>query len=301
MNEYKERVEKLRQSIETADYIIIGAGAGLSAAAGLEYGGERFRENFPEFIEKYGFQDMYSPMFYPYSTSEEKWAYFAKHAYTNNVGMEGTELYKKLYQLVKDKDYFVITTNVDDQFLKSGFDEDRFFRTQGSYSKLQCSKACHNKLYDNKDLLLEMIEKTDEDLKIPGELVPKCPVCGEEMDLNLRKDNYFVEDEKWHEQNRNYADFTKRALNGNVLLLEFGIGFNTPIIIRFPFDELMKEYENVKLARFNRSNLELTVQYNGNYYLVPTNEMGKYVSPNVKERYIPFSESIENVLNDLID
>ena len=159
--------------------------------------------------------------------------------------MDGTDLYKKLFSIVKDKDYFVITTNTDDQFLKSGFDKDRFFRTQGTYSKIQCSKACHNKLYDDEELILEMMEKTDENLKIPSELVPKCPVCGEEMDLNLRKDSFFVEDDEWHEQNQNYIDFRQKALNGKLLLLEFGIGFNTPIIIRFPFDDLVKSYEKI--------------------------------------------------------
>ena len=186
----------------------------------------------------------------------------------------GTELYKKLFNLVKDKDYFVITTNTDDQFLKSGFDEKRFFRTQGSYAKMQCSKACHDRLYDNEELVLEMIEKTDDDLKIPSELVPICPVCGEEMDLNLRKDSFFVEDDTWNEQNQNYIDFIEKALKGNLLLMEFGIGFNTPIIIRFPFDGLMESNENVNLARFNRSHLEMTIQQNGNYYLVGEEKIG---------------------------
>ena len=299
MNEYAERVNKLNQLIDDANYILIGAGAGLSTAAGVEYAGKRFTDNFPEFIEKYGFQDMYSSMFYPFKSSEERWAYFAKHVYVNNIGMEGTELYKKLFSLVKYKDYFVITTNTDDQFLKSGFDEDRFFRTQGTYSKIQCSKACHNKLYDDAELILEMMEKTDEDLKIPSELVPICPVCGEEMDLNLRKDNYFVEDEEWHEQKKNYIDFRQKALNGKLLLLEFGIGFNTPIIIRFPFDELLKSHENVSLARFNRSNTELTVKHNGNYYLVPEDELDNYISQDIKERYLPFKEDIHKTLDCL--
>ena len=299
MKEYNERANKLKELIDDADYILIGAGAGLSAAAGLEYGGKRFTDNFPEFIKKYGFQDMYSSMFYPFESSEERWAYFAKHVYVNNTGMEGTELYKKLLDLVKDKDYFVITTNTDDQFLKSGFSKDRFFRTQGSYSKLQCSKACHKKLYDDTELIMEMMEETGDDLKIPSELIPKCPVCGEEMDLNLRKDSYFVEDEEWHEQNQAYVDFRRKAMNGKLLLLEFGIGFNTPIIIRFPFDDLMRNYENVNLARFNRSNLDLTIQHNGNYYLIPEDEIKKYLSPEVQERYIPFNENIEEVLDEL--
>ena len=300
MKEFNERANKLKELIEDADYILIGAGAGLSAAAGLEYGGKRFTDNFPDFIEKYGFPDMYSSMFYPFKSSEERWAYYARHAYINNTGMEGTELYKKLLNLVKGKDYFVITTNTDDQFLKSGFSKERFFRTQGSYSKLQCSKACHKKLYDDSELILEMMEKTDDDLKIPSELVPKCPVCGEEMDLNLRKDSYFVEDEEWHEQNQAYVDFRRKAMNGKLLLLEFGIGYNTPIIIRFPFDDLMKNNENVNLARFNRSSLELTVQHNGNYYLVPENQLDSYISPDIKERYIPFDEDIGEVLDKLI-
>ena len=299
MEDYNRRVEKLKELIDDADYILIGAGAGLSTAAGVEYAGERFTDNFPEYIEKYGFQDMYTSMFYPFKSPEERWAYFAKHVYVNNIGMEGTDLYKKLFSIVKDKDYFVITTNTDDQFLKSGFDKDRFFRTQGTYSKIQCSRACHNKLYDDEELILEMMEKTDEDLKIPSELVPKCPVCGEEMDLNLRKDSFFVEDDEWHEQNRNYIDFRKKALNGKLLLLEFGIGFNTPIIIRFPFDDLVKSYDNVNLVRFNRSHTELTVKHNGNYYLVPEDELDKYVSPDIKERYVPFKESIDETLKKI--
>lgn len=300
MEDYSIRVEKLKELVETADYILIGAGAGLSSSAGLEYSGKRFTDNFEEFIEKYGFQDMYSSMFFPFKSSEEKWAYFAKHVYINNIAMEGTYLYKKLFNLIKDKDYFVITTNTDDQFLKSGYEKERFFRTQGTYAKLQCSKACHNKLYDNEELILEMIERTDNELRIPSELVPKCPVCGEEMDLNLRKDHLFVEDLEWHEQNQRYNDFRENALGGNLLLLEFGIGFNTPIIIRFPFDDLTRSYENVNLARFNRSHLELTVQQNGNYYLLMEDELDKYLTPNIKERYIPFSEDIGTTLDKLM-
>ena len=279
MDDYNRRVEKLKELIDDADYILIGAGAGLSTAAGVEYAGKRFTDNFPEFIEKYGFQDMYTSMFYPFKSPEERWAYFAKHVYVNNIGMEGTDLYKKLFNIVRDKDYFVITTNTDDQFRKSGFDKDRFFRTQGTYSKIQCSKACHNKLYDDEELILEMMEKTDEDLKIPSELVP--------------------EDDEWHEQNQNYIDFRKKALNGKLLLLEFGIGFNTPIIIRFPFDDLVKSYDNVNLVRFNRSHTELTVKHNGNYYLVPEDELDKYVSPDIKERYVPFKESIDETLKKI--
>ncbi len=301
METYEERVERIRELIDDSDYIIIGAGAGLSAAAGLDYGGKRFTDNFPEYIKKYGFRDMYSSMFYPFKTKEEKWAYFAKHVYVNDTGMEGTYLYKKLLELVKDKDYFVITTNTDDQFLKSGFDEKRFFRTQGTYTKLQCSKGCHKKLYDDEELVLEMMEKTDEDLKIPTELVPICPVCGEEMDLNLRKDNYFVEDEEWHRQNRAYVDFRKKADKGKTLLLEFGIGYNTPIIIRFPFDTLMKSSKDINLVRFNRSNLELTVEMDGRYYLVSQDELDRYMDRDIIKRYIPIKEDIGETLDKIMD
>ena len=145
-----------------------------------------------------------------------------------------------------------------------------------------------------------MIEKTDEDLKIPSELVPICPVCGEEMDLNLRKDIYFVEDDEWDKQRNNYLNFREKAVNGKLLLLEFGIGFNTPIIIRFPFDNLVESYENVNLARFNRSHLEMTIEQNGNYYLVPENELSEYLSPDIEERYIPFNENLEKTIDKLL-
>ena len=254
MNNISKKITKISKLIKEADYILIGAGSGLSTAAGIEYFGERFYKNFADFIKKYHFTDMYSSAFYDFKTQEEKWAYFAKHIYLNNVGMEATDTYKKLLKLVKNKEYFVLTTNVDDQFEKAGFDKKRIFATQGSYRYIQCSQACHNKLYDDSDLVKEMIAKTNEDLKIPTKLVPKCPICGEDMDVNLRKDAYFVQDEHWYEQDEKYGEFLDKAKDKKVVLLEFGVGFNTPGIIRFPFEKMTFENENWNLVRFNKDN-----------------------------------------------
>ena len=254
MNNISKKITKISKLIKEADYILIGAGSGLSTAAGIEYFGERFYKNFADFIKKYHFTDMYSSAFYDFKTQEEKWAYFAKHIYLNNVGMEATDTYKKLLKLVKNKEYFVLTTNVDDQFEKAGFDKKRIFATQGSYRYIQCSQACHNKLYDDSDLVKEMIAKTNEDLKIPTKLVPKCPICGEDMDVNLRKDANFVQDEHWYEQDEKYGEFLDKAKDKKVVLLEFGVGFNTPGIIRFPFEKMTFENENWNLVRFNKDN-----------------------------------------------
>lgn len=254
MNNISKKITKISNLIKESDYILIGAGSGLSTAAGIEYFGERFYKNFADFIKKYHFTDMYSSAFYDFKTQEEKWAYFAKHIYLNNVGMGATDTYKNLLKLVKNKEYFVLTTNVDDQFEKAGFDKKRIFATQGSYRYIQCSQACHNKLYDDSDLVKEMIAKTNEDLKIPTKLVPKCPICGEDMDVNLRKDAYFVQDEHWYEQDEKYGEFLDKAKDKKVVLLEFGVGFNTPGIIRFPFEKMTFENENWNLVRFNKDN-----------------------------------------------
>ena len=147
--------------------------------------------------------------------------------------------------------YFVIKTNTDGQFINNGFDKERIFEVQGSYSKLQCSIPCHNKLYYNEELVKEMISNIDADLKIPTELVPKCPICGENMSVNLRCDDTFVEDDGWYISQKNYDDFIINNSNKKVLLLEFGIGFNTPGIIRFPFEQMTYLHSNFRLIRFN--------------------------------------------------
>ncbi len=252
MENYKQRIEEAKKVIDNADYVIIGAGAGFSAAAGILYAGKRFEDNFQEFIEKYGMTDMYSAGFYPFETQEEKWAYWSRHVYVNRFSVGETELYKKLLDIVKDKEYFVLTTNVEHQFWINGFDDERIFATQGDYGLMQCEKGCHDKLYSNEKLVFEALEKT-EDCKIPSELVPVCPVCGGHMDLNLRKDQYFVEDEKWHEMADNYRNFLSNIdENKNTVFLELGVGFNTPTIIRYPFEQMTYNNQNMTLIRFNR-------------------------------------------------
>ena len=270
---------KIKELINDSDYILIGAGSGISTSAGIEYSGKRFEENFSDFIEKYHFTDMYTSSFYDFKTEEEKWAYWAKHIYTNDTGMEATKLYKDILKLVKNKEYFVITTNVDDQFYKAGFDEEKIFATQGSYRYIQCSLACHNKLYDDTEMVNHMLEKI-VDCKIPKELVPKCPVCGGTMDVNLRKDAYFVQDDNWYKQNQRYGEFLDNARNKKVVLLEFGVGFNTPGIIRFPFEQMTFQNKSWNLIRFNK--------YDLNPYL------------ELEDRFVGVSEDMRNIINESV-
>ena len=252
MERFVQRLDKAYEAIKNADYILIGAGAGLSTAAGIEYTGERFERYFKDFIKEYNFTDMYSSGFYPFKTSEEKWAYWALHIFANRYDVGKTDVYQKLLKLVEDKDYFVLTTNVESQFWINGFDDERIFATQGDYGLLQCSVPCHDKLYPNKDQVFEWVENT-KDFKIPTKLIPKCPVCGEEMDLNLRKDNLFVEDAKWHEMNKRYSDYLGHVdENKNLVFLELGVGFNTPGIIRYPFEQMTYNNPNTTLIRLNK-------------------------------------------------
>ncbi len=252
MDGFVQRLERSKKAIYEGDFIVIGAGAGFSAAAGIEYSGKRFTDNFQEFIKKYSMTDMYSSGFYPFKTSEEKWAYWAKHILLNRFQVGKTDLYQKLLKLVENKDYFVITTNVEHQFWINGFEDKRIFATQGDYGLLQCGEACHDKLYYNEDLVKEMVEKTVE-CKIPSDLIPMCPVCGAEMETNLRKDNLFVQDEKWYEANNRYADFLSKIKDNKVVFLELGVGYNTPSIIKYPFEQWTYDNENATLIRINRS------------------------------------------------
>ena len=250
---YEDQIDRAAKNIRNTDCVIIGAGAGASTAAGIQYGGKRFTDNFAEFIKKYGeyyMTDMYAAGFYPYPSEEAKWGYWSKHALMNRFDPPALPLYTKLYDIVKNKEYFVLTTNVDHQFYKAGFDEKRIFATQGDYGKIQCQKACHPKTYDAKDLFRKM-DKARRDCLIPSELVPKCPVCGGNMAMNLRCDNYFVEDEAWHEAADRYAGFLEQNKDKKVVLLELGVGFNTPIIIRFPFEKMVRENSSYSLIRLN--------------------------------------------------
>ena len=231
--DYSDKIKRLKAALDEADAVIIGAGAGMSTSAGFTYSGERFDRYFSDFSEKYGFKDMYSGGFYPYPTPEEMWAYWSRYIYINRYMDAPKPVYEALLELVKDKDYFVITTNVDHCFQKAGFDKDRLFYTQGDYGLFQCSEPCQQVTYDNEEMIRGMYEKQSE-MKIPSELIPKCPNCGKPLTMNLRSDDRFVEDEGWHKAARRYDEFNKTH-KGKVLYLELGVGYNTPVIIKYPF------------------------------------------------------------------
>jgi NAD-dependent SIR2 family protein deacetylase len=249
-NGYSQRIEKAKNAITNADFVIVGGGAGLSDAAGLKYSGKRFTDNFQPFIYKYHFTDLYTSSFYPFKTEEERWAYWAKHISLNRYETPATQLYNDIFKLVKPKNYFVITTNVESQFYKAGFLPEKTFAVQGDYGFFQCSNACHNKLYYNEELITEMLTHTI-DCIIPSSLVPYCPVCGVPMDVNLRKDNSFVEDENWDKANERYNDFVKSTVNKKLVLIELGVGFNTPGIIRYPFEQITFQNKQATLIQIN--------------------------------------------------
>lgn len=231
--DYSEQINKLKAALDNADAVLIGAGSGLSASAGLTYSGERFFRYFADFHAKYGITDMYSGGFYPFNTLEEYWAWWSRHIYYNRYVEPPRPVYNELYSLVKDKDYFVITTNVDHCFQKAGFDKKRLFYTQGDYGLFQCSAGCHNKTYDNEELIRRMVAE-QKDMKIPSELIPYCPVCGKPMTTNLRCDNTFIQDDGWDDACIRYEKFLKANKRSRVLYLELGVGGNTPVIIKYP-------------------------------------------------------------------
>lgn len=247
---YYDKVVKLREVLDNTDTIVIGAGAGMSASAGFSYSGERFEKYFSDFKQHYGIKDMYSGGFYPYETLEEYWAWWSRHIYINRYDVPVGEPYKNLLKLVQDKDYFVITTNVDHQFQFAGFDKQRLFYTQGDYGLWQCSKACHQKTYDNESEVRKMISK-QKDFKIPTELIPKCPVCNAPMIMNLRCDDTFVQDEGWYAACSRYNAFIRRNKGKHIVFLELGVGGNTPAIIKYPFWQMTHQNHNAIYACIN--------------------------------------------------
>ena len=259
--------ERFIEALNGADAVVIGAGAGLSTSAGFVYGGERFRRYFSDFEKKYRFRDMYSGGFYPYDTLEEHWAYWSRYIYVNRYMDAPKPVYDKLFELVKDKDYFVLTTNVDHCFQKAGFDKKRLFYTQGDYGLWQCSKPCHDKTYDNRDVIVRMVEAQGYEIaesgeltlpegvspkmSVPSELVPHCPVCGAPMAMNLRSDDTFVQDDGWYRASQCYDDFIRRHEGTRVLFLELGVGMNTPVIIKYPFWRMTAQNPNATYACIN--------------------------------------------------
>ena len=254
-----EKIEKLKQVLSEAETIVIGAGSGLSTSAGFTYSGERFEKYFSDFEVKYGFHDMYSGGFTPFESLEELWAYWSRNIMINRYMDPPKPVYKDLFLLVKDKDYFVITTNVDHCFQKAGFDKNRLFYTQGDYGLFQCSEPCHEETYDNEKQIRAMWEFRDE-MKVPTELVPRCPVCGKPMSMNLRADHTFVTEKGWYKASKQYEKFlqTRNIIksgeqegDGKVLFLELGVGGNTPRIIKYPFWQMTEKNPNAGYACIN--------------------------------------------------
>lgn len=275
---YSEQISRLKQEMETADAIVIGAGAGMSTAAGMRYDGERFEKDFSDFHQKYGIQDMYSGGFYPYETLEEYWAWWSRQILVNRYEAGVGKTYAELLELVKNRDYFIITTNVDHQFQLAGFDKKRLFYTQGDYGLWQCSKPCHRKTYDNESAVRQMAAE-QKDMKIPAELIPRCPVCGAPMTMNLRTDGTFVQDEGWYAASDRYGGFMERHKRRHILFLELGVGANTPMIIKYPFWQMTAQNSRAVYACINH---------------------GEAVCPEeIRQRAICINSDIKQVLNDI--
>ena len=251
MTDCSAQTEKLRAALDEADALVIGAGAGLSTSAGFTYDGERFRKYFADFEAKYGFHDMYSGGFYPFATPEEHWAYWSRYILINRYTDAPKPVYENLLRLVRDKDYFVITTNVDHCFQKAGFDKKRLFYTQGDYGLFQCSEPCCRETWDNEAVIRQMVAE-QKDMKIPSALVPRCPHCGKPLTMNLRADGSFVEDEGWHEAAGRYANFLRTREGQKILFLELGVGYNTPVIIKYPFWQMTAKNPRATYACINR-------------------------------------------------
>lgn len=286
---YDEQINQAAEMIREAEYCLIGAGAGLSAAAGAQYGGKFFEDNFGDFQKKYGkgpyMQDMYSAGFYPYPDEESYWGYWSKQAMKAGIEADHTMLHKVILDMLQGKQSFVLSTNADGQFTKAGLSEDKIFCTQGDYFHIQCARGCHQKTYDAVTLFRQM-DQTRKDCRIPSDMVPKCPVCGGRMNMNLRCDQYFVEDEAWHQAESRFSDFLQSMIEAakdgkRVVLLELGVGFNTPTIIRFPFEKLMREYDNINMIRLNLNEAVVPLSF-GNRIVGINEDMEKSIQDIMK-------------------
>ncbi len=249
--DYSEKIKRLQNALDNADAIVIGAGAGLSASAGFTYDGERFKKYFSDFASKYNFNDMYSGGFYPFETQEEYWAYWSRYIYINRYMDAPKKIHNDLLKLVAEKDYFVITTNVDHCFQKADFDKKRLFYTQGDYGLFQCSEPCCQETFENEAVIREMVAQ-QKNMKIPSELLPVCPHCGKPMAMNLRADNRFVEDEGWHKAAERYENFLRTREDEKILFLELGVGYNTPVIIKYPFWQMTANNPKATYACINQ-------------------------------------------------
>lgn len=275
---YSENIKRLKDALYAAEAVVIGAGAGLSTAAGFTYSGKRFKKYFSDFIDKYGFSDMYSGGFYPFETSEEHWAYWARYIFINRYTDAPKPTYNKLFELIKDRDYFVITTNVDHCFQKAGFDKTRLFYTQGDYGLFQCCVPCRCETFDNEEIIRRMVDKQNN-MRVPSELIPVCPHCGKPLVMNLRADDKFVQDDGWIEAAKRYEKFLQTRNGRRILFLELGVGYNTPVIIKYPFWRMTKQNPNAIYACVN---------------------LGEAVCPSeIAKRSICIDRDIEKVLKEL--
>lgn len=248
---FSECVDRIADAIRDADAVLVGAGAGLSTAAGFFYAGKRFDDNFADFRDAYGITDMYSGGFYPFPDQESLWAWWSRSILLNRYDCPVGQPYLDLLHLLRGREYFVLTTNVDHQFQRAGIDRDRLFYTQGDYGLLQCSRPCHQATYDNEELVRQMAER-QSDLRVPSELVPRCPRCGAPMAPNLRCDDTFVEDAGWHAAARRYDEFLDRHRRDRIVLLEVGVGGNTPAVIKYPFWRMASENRNATYVQLNK-------------------------------------------------
>lgn len=278
-NRYGNDLGRLKEAIESADAIVVGAGAGLSTAAGFTYAGERFERLFGDFAAKYGIRDMYSGGFFPFAAPEERWAWWSRHIWCNRYEPAPKDTYGKLLELLDGMDFFVLTTNVDHQFQQAGFPRERLFYTQGDYGLWQCSEPCHDITYDNYAAVKRMVEE-QRDMRVPSELVPTCPRCGKPMTMNLRADGTFVEDAGWRAAAARYRAFLEAHETGRVLYLELGVGMNTPIIIKYPF--YRRVYENPEAI----------------YACVNYGEA--YTAVEIRDRSIVLDADIDAVLGELL-
>ncbi len=249
---FSGNVARLRRALDEAEAVLVGAGSGLSTSAGFVYTGERFEKYFSDFSAKYGFRDMYSGGFYPFAAPEEFWAYWSRYIFINRYMDPPKPVYDTLYALVKDKDYFVLTTNVDHCFQKAGFAKERLFYTQGDYGLFQCSRPCRQETFDNEQIVRRMMEE-QRDMRVPTALLPVCPHCGKPLTMNLRADDKFVEDAGWHVAAARYERFLRAHEGRRVLYLELGVGYNTPGIIKYPFWHMTAQNPNAVYACLSRS------------------------------------------------
>ena len=279
MKNFSENIQKLETEIETAEAIVIGAGAGISVSSGFVYSGSRFDRNFSDFHEAYGITDMYSGGFYPFPSIEEYWAWWSRMIWINRYECGVGKPYSDILSLVCNKDYFIITTNVDHQFQRAGFDKKRLFYTQGDYGLFQCSEPCHQKTYDNEDAIRKMIDE-QSNMKIPSSLIPLCPVCGKPLTTNLRIDDRFVQDDGWYASACCYEDFLRRHNGMHILFLELGVGMNTPGIIKYPFWRMVMENENALYCTVNKGQV--------------------YVPSEIKNKSIIIDDDIGYVITQLI-